>query len=487
MSPYIPRYPGPRWSIVYGSAEGVNGFALEELVRSLQSFLPYVIEVLPASQFQPGSHPGNLVLLGTPSDNLHINGILQQGKLSLPSDIQGFRLDCTPSLSDPSLHWLILAGNSSAGVLYAVETFIARVLGKMFLPESPIDQLRQSLDQLKPIAITETPSIPERGLWTWGYVIYDYRRFLDSMARLKFNCLTIWNDIPPVNARQLIDYAHDRGIKIILGFPWGWGMDFDLANRADRQAIQEMVLQHFRQHIQPLSPDGIYFQSLTEHNDLEMQGRSVASLTCELVNQVAQQLFALEPGIDIRFGLHATSIRQNYGDLAGLDPRLTIVWEDAGALPFTYTPSLEGQGLSFAQTLEYTHSLATFRPNSTFAMVAKGWTCLNWQDEFEHHGHYLLGVRSPEYTRRRLEKIQPRWDEVNPLWEQYLSQTRHFYQSIQQACQGRMSVIALVEDGLFEEKIQPSVALFAETLWNPFAESSEILTRADSAYYKRMI
>lgn len=487
MSPYIPRYPGPRWSIAYGDSEGVSGFALEELYRTLQSFLPYVVEVLPASQFQPGSQPGNVILLGTPEDNLHLNASFQQGQHSLPADIQGFRLECTPALSDPSLHCLLLAGNSSTGVLQAVETFNARVLGKLFSDANPLGLLRRSLDEMEPMTIQETPSIPERGLWTWGYVIYDYRRFLDNMARLKFNCLTIWNDIPPINSRQLIDYAHGRGIKIILGFPWGWGMDFDLANPTDRQKIQAMVVDHYRQHIQPLAPDGIYFQSLTEHNQLEMQGRSVASLTCELVNQVAQQLLALEPGLDIRFGLHATSIRQNYGDLADLDPRLTIVWEDAGAFPFTYTPSFEGQGLSFAQTLEYCHSLAAFRPNSTFAMIAKGWTCLNWPDEFEHHGPYLLGVRSPAFTRRRLEKIQPRWEEVNPLWEQYLPQAQQFFQSIQQACQGRMSVLGLVEDGLFEEKIQPSVALFAETLWNPFTDAGDLLSRADSAYYKGLI
>lgn len=34
---------------------------------------------------------------------------------------------------------------------------------------------------------------------------------------------------------------------------------------------------------------------------------------------------------------------------------------------------------------------------------------------------------------------------------------------------------ALVEDGLLEEAIQPSVALFAETVWNQRREAEDIL------------
>jgi len=43
----------------------------------------------------------------------------------------------------------------------------------------------------------------------------------------------------------------------------------------------------------------------------------------------------------------------------------------------------------------------------------------------------------------------------------------------------------LIEDGLFEESIQPSVALFAETIWNPRRSDREILQQAMSPYYKR--
>ena len=46
-----------------------------------------------------------------------------------------------------------------------------------------------------------------------------------------------------------------------------------------------------------------------------------------------------------------------------------------------------------------------------------------------------------------------------------------------------MTVTGLVEDGCFEEKIQPGVALFAQMLWNPHRSDTQLLLEASSAYY----
>jgi hypothetical protein len=300
---------------------------------------------------------------------------------------------------------------------------------------------------------------------------------------LRLNCLTLWNDYPPVNCQSLIDYAHNRGIKVILGFHWGWGLAFNLASSHDRVLIQNQVLQHFQQFIAPLHPDGIYFQTLTEHNQLSFGDQSVAALACELVNQISARLFQIEPELDIRFGLHATSIRDHYNQLADLDTRVTIVWEDAGALPFSYLPANEVMGISFTQTLEYACSLASFRPGTPFAMVAKGWTTLDWQDEFEHHAPYLIGERNDAFIEHRMGLIRPRWAKVNLLWLKYYQKAQEFYRTVYQASQGNMSVLGLIEDGLFEYQIQPSVSMFAETIWNPFIEPDELLKRAMSQYY----
>jgi hypothetical protein len=488
MSAYIARYTGSRWNVLYSSPQGQASFALEELLRTMQNFLPYVITVHPVESIQPGHLQDHLVLLGTPDYNPLIQELIENRTIQAPPQEEGYTLACRASPWNPECKMVVIAGVSAHGLLYGVETFNARILAGRALPEKTMpEKLRLALDNLEDFTIQESPRVPKRGLWTWGYVIHDYHRFLDNMARLKFNCLTVWNDVPPVNCREVIDYAHSRGIRLILGFPWGWGMDYNLADPGDRQRILDQVIEHYRQHIQPLQADGIYFQTLTEHHDLELGGHSVAALTCDLVNQVSRILYALTPDLDIRFGLHATSIRDHYRDLANLDPHVTIVWEDAGALPFSYTPTLDQDGITCEQTVAYARELATFRPGSTFAMIAKGWTTLDWQDEFEHHGPYLMGVRSPVYTRRRLELRQPRWEKVNALWMQYYPLAQSFYQEILQAAPGSMSVLGLVEDGLFEEHIQPSVLLFAETLWDPFMDIEKLLQHALSPYYKGIL
>ena len=69
-----------------------------------------------------------------------------------------------------------------------------------------------------------------------------------------------------------------------------------------------------------------------------LAGRSTASWACRLVNDVSAALLEERSGLRIYFGLHATSIGENFADLAPLDPRVTIIWEDAGGYPIRYEP-----------------------------------------------------------------------------------------------------------------------------------------------------
>jgi hypothetical protein len=237
--------------------------------------------------------------------------------------------------------------------------------------------------------------------------------------------------------------------------------------------------------------DGIYFQTITEHNQLQLGGRTVADITCEMVNEISRALLELDTGLRIYFGLHATSILDRYVDLRNLDERVTIVWEDAGVLPYTYIPMIERPPQpdaslhldDFLSTLEYSKKIATFRPETEFALVPKGWSNLDWSEEFEHHGPYLLGMRQPAYIRERMRIRQPYWDRINTLWLKYYPYATHFYRAMLALSLPSISATGLIEDGIFEEKIQPGVALFAETLWNPNREDDELLQLALSPYY----
>ena len=46
------------------------------------------------------------------------------------------------------------------------------------------------------------------------------------------------------------------------------------------------------------------------------------------------------------------------------------------------------------------------------------------------------------------------------------------------------SALGLVEDGMFEAAIQPSVAVFGQTLWNPDRSAEELIHLGHSPYYK---
>jgi hypothetical protein len=490
MNPYQPRYEGARWAIVYGSNQAVEKFALETLYRKVQAFLPYVLGLYPAVDLTSDLQQMNLILIGTLQNNPWIKQVIED-KARL-GDVQGYLAAGMASPWHPQRRMIILTGGGPNGVLYGTQDFTARILSGS-IPEKPTPtRLQQAFDALGDFWIQEQPAITNRGIWTWGYVIYDYRRFLDHMARLKMNLLTIWNDCPPVNIGEVIEYAHSRGIRILLGFSWGWGMPFDISLGEERQKIKDMVLAEFKEKYARLGMDGIYFQTLTEHNNTELGGQSVARLTCEMVNQIAGSLFEMQPGLSIQFGLHATSIQDRYLDLSDLDARVTIAWEDAGVLPYAYVPMIErspeARSNSFhldtlAETLAYSQKLATFRPGTEFAIVPKGWSNLDWAGEFEHHGPFLLGVRDSGFIRERTRQRKPYWDKIDALWLKHYRHAVDFYRAVLSGGALKMTVTGLVEDGVFEESIPLSVALFAETLWNPSRDAGEILQLALSPYY----
>jgi hypothetical protein len=495
---YTPRYPGTRWVIVYGCYDKIQKYAVNELSKIIQKYLPYVIDVLPASA-EISSRQHHLILIGTPQDNELIKQLVEgrDGKdpqIELPEQPQGFTLAVTDSpfgkVSSTSPQRLILlAGRDELGVLYAVQE-----LGKLLASQIPLDSvsqavdvisLRHKLDTLSDFHLSDFPRVKNRGIWTWGFVIHDYRRFIDNMVRLKMNTLIVWNDFPPLNFAQIAGYAHARGVKIILGFHWGWGIPgLVVTNPEHQHLIKQTVLEKYQAYYQNLDLDGIYFQTITEHNDTLIDGQSVAEAACHMVNDVSAALYQLKPDLLIYFGLHATSIRERYPDLVGLDPRVTIIWEDAGGIPYTYIPD-EGAADKTNESILYSKKLATFRPGTEFALVPKGWSALRWESEFEHHGQYILGEQDHEFNRRRLAERQPYWDRVNALWFRFYPLAARFYREIYDCTTPPPSITAagLVEDGYFEEAVQPSVALFAETIWNPFRSDVELLKEALNRYF----
>ena len=483
---YPMRYGTSRWQLSYGSYDGTEKFAVNELQRAVQQYLPYVLPVRPARD--TNRRGTNLLLVGRAAEQPLLSELSRKGLLKLPDRAQSYTVTVLASPWESDKRVVAIAGADSAGVLYGVEEFNKRLALEM--PDDP-SRLRSAFDELKPFTISEAPIIEHRGIWTWGYVIYDYRRFLDNMARLKMNRLTIWNDEPPVNSRDLISYAHDRGISVVFGFHWGWGLNLDLANPDHLRQVREQVLRKYDENYRDLGLDGIYFQTLTEHDRTKQAGRSTADLACDWVNDIARALLAKHPKVHVDFGLHATSILEHYTDLKALDPRVTIQWEDAGVLPYSYDPQVT-RGTEHptfadpASTIEYSKKLATLRSGSSFSMVAKGWTTLRWNTEFEHHGPFVLGERSRAFIDARSEQRQGRWESVNAGWLGNFQEGLRFLREVRAVNAAPMTVQGLIEDGLFEDRIKIAAALLGEMLWNPGRDKKEYLRLVFSPYFREI-
>jgi hypothetical protein len=311
------------------------------------------------------------------------------------------------------------------------------------------------------------------------------------VARLKMNRIIVWNDVPPVNCRQFIEYAHSRGIKVVLGYSWGYALaKLDPTNPEHQRAIKTEVLRNFENRYKDLGMDGIYFQNFTEQSGTNVGGRTIAAVARDWVNDMARALLAKHPRLRLEWGLHASSIRENYGDLKSLDRRVKIVWEDAGEMPYSYDPEASAAAVQAARqglpdaTIEYSKKLATLRAGEEFAMCAKGWIQLRWPSESEPHGSFLLGERTHEFIINRLRERQPRWDYVNAKWIANYPVAMRFFREVRGATAAPMTVVGLVDDGMFEERIQPSVSLLGEMLWNPNRSEREVLEAALSPYYR---
>jgi hypothetical protein len=257
----------------------------------------------------------------------------------------------------------------------------------------------------------------------------------------------------------------------------------DPTNPEHLRRIKENVLATFDAQYQGLNMDGVYFQTFTEQVGTMINGHSAASLARDWVNDIARDLLARHPGLRIEWGLHASSIRDHYTDLQGLDPRVPIVWEDAGCLPFAYDPETPSAA-DFDSTLDYAKKLAVFRPGSEFGMCAKGWIQMRWQTESEPHGEFILGERAHEFVRMRRDERQARWDYVDAKWAVNYPLALRFYRELRLATAAPITVVGLVGDGMVGEGIPTSVALLGETLWNPNRSDAEVQAAALNPYYR---
>lgn len=305
------------------------------------------------------------------------------------------------------------------------------------------------------------------GIWTWGHVIYDYKGFFDNMKKLGMNSIVIWNDIAPINAVEVLEYAHSLGIKVVWGFAWGWvdgcGDNIKCIDRETTDKISDGVIETFKNEYADISPDGIYFQSFTELGDDKVNGICVAEAVTDLVNKTAERIFEINPDIEILFGLHATAVKNNLAQIKKTDKRLRIIWEDCGAFPFAYDPSDVD---NFEITKEFVREVLLLRgEKEKCGFIIKGMTTLDWS-KFEYHSEpYFIGEKSEDFIVNRLNELKPKWDKIADSWEKNYSYYNEIIKMIK-SLKSDAYIYGLIEDGMFEAEIPKAAQMLSAGVLN---------------------
>lgn len=459
-----------RWQIICGSYAGKEAIAVELLHRIVSEYTDYVIPIHTADSVDE-SRPA--IVIGTPESNPLIAGFLEKGVLELPRHSEGYTLK---SVRNPKgVQLLLIGARDSQGLLYAVQDFSDRYL--VTCQESGTHNVyfrKLFSGDMPELSMTSVPAIRERAIWTWGYVIYDYRKFLDNMVRLKLNTLVCWNDCAPLNGAEIVSYAHDRGIKVIWGYSWGWGVELgDITKEETLLEWERRAVEVYEQDYAPLGGDGIYFQSFTETEAQELNGVPIADTVTLWVNRISSSLLERFLELNIQFGLHATSVTSRLDAIRAIDSRVTIVWEDAGAFPYHYLPQ---KVENLEETLSLSEKISSLRAaDEKFGVVFKGMTTLDWT-RFEHHeGPFLLGERSVRSKAAKTAERAADWKLLQAYWLRNADAMHKVVSLLNQKKNGDYSAQLLIEDGMLEEKIFFPAAVAASLLWNTDRKMEDLL------------
>lgn len=286
-----------------------------------------------------GTKGQNTILIGTPENNPQIAHFIKSGFLKPETQPQGYSLKCAPHPDKPDAWLLVIAGADEAGTLYGLRD----------LEHFEMDHFKVTDDKLTvtPFQRSDYPRIEHRGHWVWGCNMPDKKAWLDNMSRWKLNELIHWDNYPPKKAKEYVDHAHSRGIRVIWGFGWGWEPDwnFDVPKQFNRgvgegvpmcgsdpfniKFLRKEILRKVREDYVPTGCDGIYFQAFTEWKKCECpqcKDKSMGEIMLNFVNPLVADIKKEFPDLWISCGIHSNFGK--YKELEKLDPRCNIYWEN---------------------------------------------------------------------------------------------------------------------------------------------------------------
>lgn len=435
------------WKCVYSSSEGPEGKALvvltervtELVLRDRGSTTSYVLPLEKDGTRLATDKPHRIVV-GRPQENATLRRYLKDG--DIPKD--GYLIK---TVSEEGHNAILLAGDTPSAVLWAaldfcsVDLYEIMWLGHRYFScngKQPGRFVPEQVFSMKTLPAYErrtAPETPVRSLFAWGHVIDDYRQFFRECAKMRLNRVLLWNEFPPVNAKEVVREAHAWGLEVYWSFAWGWSTDCTKGDFGNLDKLVDGIVKEWHEVWEPLGGDGIYFQTFTERYLGEEVGKSVSKLAAEVVNAASRRIRAKSPSVDIVFGLHAQSVKANpdllkdptpeaivrqqrecdvrFEEIETTDKGIEILWENCGG--FAFNEATNRPDVAFTDKL----LLNTTRP------VGLVWKCQQRQDWscWAHQaGPFLLGeagARTLARDRRVSDRLNRTFDDAwfeNGVW-----------------------------------------------------------------------
>ena len=454
--------------IIYSDYQGVEKKAIELVNKEVGSIIlrdkgVYTIFVLPLEK-DGAEINQNVIVIGKWENNETVRRYVKEDEI--PEN--GYLVKVFDNPENPDLKITILTGLTSQNVYYAAVDYVDNYLP--FAAKNISNRIQSEYntfdDKIPDYQNASAPKSKKRSIFTWGQPINDYREYIDNAARCKINQIIIWNDFLPINAKDVVDYAHEYEIELIWGFQWGWGTDCSKVDLTRLDDIKENVVKNFKENYMS-SGDGIYFQSFTEIHREEIGGILIADAVVRLVNETAKEIYKLKPDIHIQFGLHAMSVKDRLEFIEKVDKRIEIVWEDCGSFPYNYIPKVQTEE-EYKNTLDFTDKIIALRDNGKTGLVYKGLMTLDW-NHFEHQsGPYILGVNSEKTKKEDLDFLTPMWRYFTSDWITYGKYAYDFTKNIHESGYDNINLNV--------------AAQLAGGIWFPFALLTEILWNTDESY-----
>lgn len=457
------------WGICYSGNKGPEKRALEFIYREVgkyilrdpEIYMHFVMPCVHVAELNGELPESNVIVLGTLKDN----GLLQTfiKKEEVPE--HGYIIKAIAHPKNPEWKAIFICGDGPKEVFYGAVDFVDDYLVKAeYVCEDANIHLQKEnfLHPLPNANISAAPDFETRSVFTWGHPINDYRAYIEDLARLKLNQVIIWNDFLPINADDIVEYAHSFGMEVIWGYAWGWGFDCTKENIQALDVLSEEILREYHRTYQGKNWDGIYFQSFTEGPEY-IDGIRVSEAVVELVNKTAGALLAENPNLRILFGLHAQSVKKYLDDIAKVDKRLEIIWEDCGSFP--YKCCVGGFTDDNMEKWEVTDNILSLREDGKNGFVYKCQLTMEWSRGRVAHqpGPYVMGKMADEIIKHDEEILIPAWRAYSVKWLKHGEEAHRLTQKIYGSSKGKVNMCLA---GMFSGGIWFPTALCAQMFWD---------------------